>query len=130
MVSCVFVMPNKIYVCIICPNSCEIDVEYEGKDVKKISGNTCRKGEEYVRKELSAPQRGVTGTVLVKDGTIPLVSVKTSKAVPKDMMKSVADAFSNSQVIAPVKMGDVIVKNILGTGADIVATKDVKKKTL
>jgi CxxC motif-containing protein len=123
-------MPNKRYVCIICPNSCEIDVEYESKDVKKVSGNTCRKGEDYVRKELSAPERGVTGTVLVKGGLIPLVSVKASKAISKDMMKKVADAFSKVQVAAPVKIGDVIVKNILGTGADIVATKNVKKKTL
>ena len=123
-------MPNKSYVCIICPNSCEIDVEYEGKEVKKVSGNTCRKGEDYVRKELSAPERGVTGTVIVKCGVIPLVSVKASKAIPKEMMKKVADAFSNVQVAAPVKIGDVIVKNILGTGVDIVATKNVKKKTL
>lgn len=123
-------MANKRYVCIICPNGCEIDVEAAGSEVKKISGNTCKKGEDYVRKELASPQRGVTGSVVVKGGVIPLASVKTSKPVPKDMMKKVADEFSKVVVEAPVNIGDVIVKNVLGTGADVVATKNVKRKTI
>lgn len=123
-------MANKRYVCIICPNSCEIDVKHEGKDVMEISGNTCRKGEDYVRKELSTPERGVTGSVVVKNGIIPLASVKLSKPIPKDMMKKVADAFSDVAVEAPVAIGDVIVKNVLLTGADVVATRSVKRKTI
>jgi len=60
-------MANKKYVCIICPNSCEIAVEYSGKDITRITGQGCKKGEEYVRKELTSPERGITTSVPVKE---------------------------------------------------------------
>lgn len=122
-------MPNKKYVCIICPNSCVIDVEYSGKDITKISGQTCKKGEEYARKELTAPERSLASSVPVHGGIIPLVSVKTSRAIPKELIRDAMARISEARVNAPVKIGDVVIKNILGTGADIVATKNVSRKT-
>ena len=121
-------MTSKKYVCIICPNSCEIEAEYSGKDVRKITGYSCKKGEEYVIKEIIAPERGVTTTVPVRNGLIPLVSVKSSKAIPKELMGKAVSEIAKARADAPVKIGDVIVKNILGTDADIVATKDVPRK--
>ncbi len=121
-------MPNKKYVCIICPNSCEIDVEYSGKNITKISGQTCKKGEEYTRKEFTSPERGLTTSVPVHGGTIPLVSVKTSKTIPKELIKDAMAEISAARMNAPVKIGDPAIKNILGTGVDIVATKNVPKK--
>jgi CxxC motif-containing protein len=121
-------MTSRKYVCIICPNSCEIEAEYSGKDIRKITGYSCKKGEEYVRKEIIAPERGVTTTVPVRNGLIPLVSVKSSKAIPKELMGKAVSEIAKARADAPVKIGDVIVKNILGTDADIVATKDVPRK--
>lgn len=121
-------MTSKKYVCIICPNSCEIEAEYSGKDVRKITGHSCKKGEEYVRKEIIAPERGVTTTVPVRNGLIPLVSVKSSKAIPKELIGKAVSEIAKARADAPVKIGDVIVRNILGTDADIVATKDVPRK--
>lgn len=121
-------MLTKRYVCIICPNSCEIEVEYSGDEIKRISGNICEKGEEYVKKEILCPERGLTTTIKVKNGSLPLVSVKTSKAIPKEMMMKVMDEISNVEVEAPVRIGDIIIKNVLNTETDIIATKNIKKK--
>ncbi len=121
-------MSNKRYICIICPNSCEIEAEYSGKNITKISGQTCKKGEEYVRKELTAPERGLTSSVPVHGGAMPLVSVKTSKTIPKELMQAAMEKISGAGMDAPVKIGDVVIKNILGTGADVIATKNVPKK--
>jgi CxxC motif-containing protein len=118
----------KDYVCIICPNGCEIAVECDAGVITKISGNLCPKGEAYVKKELSSPERGVTSTVVVLDGTLPLVSVKTTKLVPKDRVFDVMDAIAGIEVEAPVRLGEILLRNVAGTGADIAATRTVEKR--
>ena len=121
-------MVSKKYICIICPNSCEIEVDHDKNEIRKIFGNICEKGEEYVRKEILCPERGLTTTVKVRNGILPLVSVKTSKPIAKNMMIRAMDEISNLEIEAPVNIGDVIVNNILDTGADIIATKNINKK--
>jgi CxxC motif-containing protein len=121
-------MANKRYVCIICPNSCEIDVEYSGKVIQKISGQTCKRGDEYVRKELISPERGITTSVPIRGGYIPLLSVRSSKTIPQELLPNVMLEISKTRAVAPVKIGDVLIKNVLGTGADIIATKNVPTK--
>ena len=120
-------MPSKRYVCVICPNSCEIEAGYSDKGGLNVRGNLCKKGEEYVRKELLSPERGLTATVLVKGGILPLASVKTSKPIPKKLMKQAAAEISKIEAEAPLKIGDVVLKNILNSGADVVVTKNVRK---
>jgi len=115
-------------VCIICPNSCEIEVRIRNGSIKEIEGNLCHKGEEYVRSELFNPKRIVTSTVVVLNGEIPLVSVKTSRGVPKEKIFDVMDEISKIEINAPVKLGDVILRNVANTGADIIATRNVDKK--
>jgi CxxC motif-containing protein len=118
----------KNFVCIICPNGCEIIVEYSGTEIKKVSGNLCDKGEAYVRKEHHSPERGITSTVAVRNGILPLVSVKASQPVLKNRIFEVMDAIAEIEVAAPVKIGDVLLKDAAGTGADIVATRNVEKR--
>ncbi|HIE34557.1 MAG TPA: DUF1667 domain-containing protein [Candidatus Altiarchaeales archaeon] len=121
-------MKTKKFICIICPNGCEIEVKYEKKEIGSISGNICEKGEAYVRQELFSPERGLTTTVVVRNGTVPLVSVKTSKPIPKEKIFQVMNRLAGIEVDAPVKIGDIIIKNILETGADLVATKNVNRR--
>ena len=119
-------MPTKKFVCIVCPNSCEIYVSVNEKnEILKLEGNLCPRGEDYVRKELKAPERVVTSTVRVRDGNTPLVSVKTSKPIPKEKIFEVMEEIRKLEVRAPIKIGDVLLKNIAGTSADLVATKNV-----
>jgi len=118
---------KKRFICIICPNGCEIEAEFDEKGIQKLEGNLCEKGEEYVRKEIFSPERGIATSVRVENGSLPLVSVKTSKPIPKERIMDVMGEVGKLKVPAPVKVGDILLENILGTGADLVATKNIEK---
>lgn len=112
-------------ICIGCPLGCPIAVEMEGQTVKSVSGNTCPRGDAYARKELTNPTRIVTSTVRVAGGRLAMVSVKTASDIPKGKIFDCVKALKDVEVKAPVKIGDVIVKDVAGTGVDIIATKNV-----
>lgn len=105
-----------------------VEVKLDGGIIREISGNLCDKGEEYVRKEILNPERGVTSTVKVVDGVLKLVSVRTSWDTPKDKIMEVMDEISDVAVNAPVRVGDIIVRDVANTGADIVATRNVDRR--
>lgn len=119
---------DEEFTCIICPSSCVIKVRVEEGRVREVSGNLCVKGEEYVKKELLSPERGLTSTVKVAGGVLKLVSVRTSRQIPKDKIMEVMDDISTVEVAAPIGIGDVIVRDVAGTGADIIATRGVDSK--
>ena len=122
-------MTEKRLTCINCPMGCQLTVTMDGTEIVKIEGNTCPRGETYAQKEVTAPTRIVTSLVRVKDGSIPRVSVKTRPDVPKDKIFSCMEEIHRLSVQAPVRIGDVLLSDIAGTGADLVATKEVPLKT-
>ncbi|MFN3328156.1 MAG: DUF1667 domain-containing protein, partial [Fervidobacterium pennivorans] len=87
----------------------------------------CPRGIEYGKQEMTEPLRILTSSVLVLNGELPLVSVKTNKPVPRKFLKEIMDIIKKTKVQAPVKSGDIIIPNILETGADIVATRNVER---
>lgn len=123
---------NKEMTCIVCPNGCTLQLDYEireGKPVlKKVTGNLCSRGEEYARQELLAPKRTIASSVLVEGGELPLVSVRTRGAIPKEQIFPVMEEIRKCQVKAPVRAGTVLIPNVLGLGADVIATKTVEKR--
>lgn len=112
-------------ICIGCPLGCPLTVEMEGSEVKAVSGNTCPRGDAYAHKELTNPTRIVTSTVRVAGGKLAMVSVKTASDIPKGKIFDCVKALKDVEVKAPVKIGDVIVENVAGTGVNIIATKNV-----
>ena len=112
-------------ICIGCPLGCPLTVEMEGSEVKAVSGNTCPRGDAYARKEMTNPTRIVTSTVRVAGGKLAMVSVKTASDIPKGKIFDCVKALKDVEVKAPVKIGDVIVENVAGTGVNIIATKNV-----
>ena len=112
-------------ICIGCPLGCPLTVEMEGQEVKNVTGNTCPRGVAYAKKELTNPTRIVTSTVRVAGGKLAMVSVKTQSDIPKDKIFDCVKALKDVEVKAPVKIGDVIVENVAGTGVNIIATKNV-----
>lgn len=118
-------MESRNLTCIGCPMGCAVTVEKEGSEIIRISGNTCKRGETYARSEVTAPVRMVTSTVRVRNGKAEMVSVKTREAIPKEKIFDCARALKYVQVEAPVRIGDVVVSDVAGTGVDIVATKQV-----
>lgn len=118
---------KKEFTCICCPLGCQITVTEENRQLI-ITGNNCPKGEKYVKDEMTNPTRMVTSMVQVNGGEIPVVSVKTKEAIPKEKIKDCIEALKGITVDAPVKIGDVIWGNVAGTGVPIIATKNVDKK--
>lgn len=120
-------MEIKKLTCINCPVGCSLKVEMDGENVICVSGNTCRRGEIYARKEVTNPTRIVTSTVKVVNGTSGTVSVKTKEDILKEKIFACVQALRGIEVQAPVHIGDVILENVAGTGVDIVATRNVEK---
>lgn len=114
--------------CIGCPLGCSVTVTLSEGAVTDISGNTCPRGDAYARKEVTHPTRIVTSTVRVLNGTSPMVSVKTASDIPKDKIFDCIRAIRTATAPAPVKIGDVILKDAAGTGVPVVATKNIAKK--
>lgn len=115
----------KELICISCPMGCHLKVDVENKIVE---GNTCKRGEVYGINEITNPVRVITSTVKVINGELPVIPVKTKEPVPKDMNFKVMEVLKEVKVEAPISVGDIIVKNILETGVDIVATRNIRKK--
>lgn len=114
--------------CIVCPIGCKILIKTDGTQFEIVEGNKCKRGIEYARSEALDPRRMLTTSVLVNDGEWPLASVKSSKPVPKEKLFSVLKEIGGTAVKAPVKSGQIIIKNTANTGTDIVATKTVLAK--
>ena len=112
--------------CIGCPMGCQLAVEMEDGAVLRVTGNSCKIGDNYARKEVVSPKRIVTSTVAVLDaGHAPAgrISVKTASDVPKDKIMDVMREIHNAAVSAPVHIGDVVIKDVAGTGVSVIATK-------
>lgn len=120
-------MEEKNLTCIGCPLGCALKVWLRDGKVEKIEGNTCKKGAAYGEKEVTVPARTLTSTVRVTGGVCPVVSVKTASDIPKGQLMECMKILQHTEAKAPVKSGEVIVKNIGGTGVDLIATKTVNK---
>lgn len=121
-------MEKTDLICINCPMGCNLTVTKADDGSVSVTGNTCPRGEEYGIKEVTAPTRTVTSIVRVTDGEIPMVSVKTAADIPKEKIFEVMKSIRETKTVAPVKIGDIIINNVAGTGVDVVATKNVPEK--
>lgn len=117
-------METRNLTCIGCPLGCSITVTIENSEMS-VTGNTCKRGDDYARKEVTNPTRIVTSTVPVLGGEIAMLPVKTRTDVPKEKIFECVRALQQITVHAPVKTGDVVLHNVAGTGVDIIATKSV-----
>ena len=118
-------MEKRELTCIGCPMGCPITVLMDDGHVVSVSGHTCKRGEDYARKEVSNPTRIVTSTVRVLGGTADMVSVKTRQDIPKEKVFACVKALKGIEVQAPVHAGDLILANVAETGVDIIATGSV-----
>lgn len=113
--------------CIQCPMGCQLEVTLDdGGEVVSVTGNTCRRGDAYGRKEVTNPTRTVTSTVTVVGGRSERVSVKTGGDVPKDSVFGVMGIINRTRAQAPIHVGDVLVEDVCGSGVPLVATSSVE----
>lgn len=112
-------------ICIVCPKGCRLSVDQRPDGEILVMGNGCNRGIPYAKKELTNPTRVVTSTVKINGGIHKRLPVKTSMDIPKGLNFAVMKELEKIELNAPIKVGTVIVKNILDTGADIVATRNM-----
>ncbi len=117
----------KVIRCIVCPTGCSIKVI--GKDKKNVTfeGYTCNRGLEYAEQEFHEPKRILTTTMKVENGTLPLIPVRTDKPLLKDKLTDALKIIAQRQIKAPIKMGDVLIENILDLGVNVIASRDLIK---
>ncbi len=119
-------MAERNLICIACPRGCPIKVVTDdNNEVVSIDGATCKNGEKYAANEVTHPMRNLTSTVKVVGGTAPVVPVKTSIDIPKELLFQAMELINKATLTAPVHIGDVAIHDILGTGADIIATNEM-----
>lgn len=114
---------KKKLICIACPIGCHLEIDVE-KDYK-VTGNQCKRGETYGKKELINPTRIITSTVIIKKGKHNRLPVKTNGEIPKALIFDVMKQLNNIVVTSPITMGDVIIANVCNTDIDIVATRSM-----
>jgi CxxC motif-containing protein len=113
--------------CIVCPIGCEIEVLAERDEIIDIKGYRCPRGRDHAFEEMRDPKRIVMTVLRVRGGDLPTVSVKTDKLVPKRLMFKIIEELSGLELEAPIKMGQVIIEDILNTHANVVATRPVSE---
>ena len=116
-------MAMRNMTCIVCPMGCQLQVELDGEKVVSVSGNTCPRGKQYAIDECTHPMRTITSTARTENGEV--IPVKTNRTIPKELMFDCMKELNKAVVKLPAHIGDVVVENILGTGADIVVTANM-----
>jgi CxxC motif-containing protein len=118
---------NRKMTCIECPKGCRLEVETDGGSrVSSVAGHECPRGEKYAKQEVEAPMRTLTSAVLTSGLELKMLPVRTNKPIPKAKLPEAMAAVKRITQGSPVKTGSVIVKNFLGLGVDLVATRELE----
>ena len=113
----------KEMTCIICPRGCRLHID----DSLNVTGNFCPRGAAYAKQEILDPRRTLTTTVRCQSHCLGVCPVKSAEALPKDKLFDAMAEVNKVTLIPPVHIGDVVVKDVCGTGIDIIATRDIEE---
>jgi CxxC motif-containing protein len=110
-------------ICISCPMGCSLEVTHDGETVVSVAGNVCKRGLEYAKGEIADPRRMVASTVRVAGGVHPLVPVYTDSPFPKPRIFDLLARLRQVELQAPVEVNEPVLRNALGTGVDVLASR-------
>ncbi|PKM93336.1 MAG: molybdopterin oxidoreductase [Firmicutes bacterium HGW-Firmicutes-1] len=120
-------MEETKLICIGCPKGCNLNITHTGKTIHEVADYSCKIGLEYAKTEFIEPKRIITTTVKIKSGNLPFVPVKTMNPVNKEKIFEIMKIISKLEIESPVKIGDVVMSNLAGTGVDLVCTRNIEK---
>ncbi|MGV8146731.1 MAG: DUF1667 domain-containing protein [Alkaliphilus sp.] len=118
-------------ICITCPVGCKLKVELKTQkkcgpeDKLIIEGNLCEKGIEFAKNEITNPKRVICSTVRTTFKELPRLPVRTDGEISKELIFALMKEINMVVVAYPVECGDVVLKNALNTGINIIATMDM-----
>jgi len=120
--------PEKMnIICVACPQGCRLEARRSGGEIL-VSNEGCKRGREYAVNEINDPRRMVATTLQVRGGLHPLVPVHTARPFPKGKIRALLAALREIQIQAPVRLGQVVQPDALGSGIDILASRDMPEK--
>ena len=119
-------MDSKKIDCIICPIGCEISVIFKDTGFC-VKGNRCIKGEKYAIDEMVNPKRIITSTIKIKNGFLNRLPVRSDKSIPRDEIFKILEIINSISIDAPIKMGDIIINNVLGLNVNIIASRSMDR---
>ena len=119
------VLGERRFFCVACPRGCALVVRVQGGELADVTGHACPRGEVFAREEISCPGRIFSGTVAVRGGVLPVCPVRSRGKVPLARIGELARAVAEVTVEAPVVLGDLLARDVGGTGVDLVATRDL-----
>lgn len=114
----------KELVCIVCPRGCTMQIEGAGKDIQ-VTGNFCKRGQQFAVSEMTEPKRTICTTVKTAFPDVPVLPVRVSADIPKNRIFDVMRAINAVTLETPVSRGACIIPNVLGLGADVIATSGI-----
>lgn len=121
-------MSIKKMTCVVCPFGCTLEVRLgDNGEFEGVTGHTCKRGAAYAESEIKNPVRTLTTTVKINGAEVGMLPVRTSAPIPKDMLFQAMKRVKNISAVAPVKIGDVLEKDFIVSGVDLVACKNVEK---
>ena len=116
--------PKEI-ICVACPKGCRLEARRSNGDIL-VSNEGCKRGREYAINEINDPRRMVASSVSVLGGIHPLVPVYTSQPFPKGRISELLAALRPLQLQAPVVINQIVLPDALGTGIDVLASRDLE----
>ena len=117
--------------CTTCPSECLLTVEIKHDadgaivEVHSATGNSCPRGDTFAHQELTCPMRVLTTTVAVSGGDEALLPVRTAEAIPLALHAQAMNLIRGLVVNAPIRMGDVVLENLLNTNIDLIASMNI-----
>ncbi len=111
-------------ICIVCPKGCHLSIEENADGGYTVTGGSCEKGTEYGISEVTNPVRVLTSTVKIEGGKLVRCPVRTDGSIPKDKIFESMEEINNVTLRAPVRVGDVVIDDLAGTGVALIATRD------
>lgn len=111
--------------CIVCPKGCALHLQALPEGGYAVSGNGCKRGTAFALEEMTAPMRTVSSTVSTSFAGVPVLPVRVSAPIPKDKIFPVMAEINKVKLRAPIGRGEIVIPNVLGLGADVIATSDM-----
>lgn len=114
----------KKLVCIVCPNSCELEITADENGIS-VSGNKCKRGVQFATDEMTAPKRTISSVVRTAFPSVPVLPVRVSAEIPKERIFDVMQEINHVTLRKRVRRGEAVIENVLSLGVDVIATSDV-----
>ena len=118
-------MSSANYTCIVCPVGCR-GVLTETADGTSFTGFKCKQGEVHAQNEHICPKRVLTTTVVLVGAQELRVPVVSDGEIEKSKLFDCLKYLYACSVCPPIREGQIIIENILNTGVNIIAARDVE----